>query len=189
VLGHGATGIYEPEPIAHRRLYKIAHLSVPLAGRDAYLARIIFKLTMAAAALKRKSRDRDHSGRMSRPPKSPCRLAEWPARLKIKGRRLIMNKSFVLLILADGALQVSRAAIFLIVEPSGCAGIPSMSDGRHMRRPMVLAQEFRDNAKQCLQMAETASDQLTKAAWQRLAEKWQRLEHQEAEEFDRLTSH
>jgi hypothetical protein len=54
---------------------------------------------------------------------------------------------------------------------------------------MVLAQEFRDNAKQCLQMAETAGDQLTKAAWQRLAEKWQRLEHQEAEEFDRLTSH
>jgi hypothetical protein len=54
---------------------------------------------------------------------------------------------------------------------------------------MLLAQEFHQNAEQCLQMAERAGDPLTKAAWGRLAEKWQQLEHQETEEFDRLTSH
>ncbi len=56
-------------------------------------------------------------------------------------------------------------------------------------RTMILVEEFRKNAEQCSQMADRAGDPLTKAAWERLTEKWHSLERQEAEEFDRLSSH
>jgi hypothetical protein len=54
---------------------------------------------------------------------------------------------------------------------------------------MTLVQEFHQNAQQCLEMAERAGDPLTRNAWRRLAEKWQRLERHEVEEFDRSMSH
>ena len=53
----------------------------------------------------------------------------------------------------------------------------------------VLETDFHQNAEQCVRMAESAGDPLTKVAWERLAEKWQKLERQEAEDIDRLTSH
>jgi hypothetical protein len=54
---------------------------------------------------------------------------------------------------------------------------------------MTLIKEFHQNAARCLKMAERAGDPLTRNVWERLAEKWLRREHQEAEDIDRLTSH
>jgi hypothetical protein len=87
----------------------------------------------------------------------------------------------------------ARAAVHTVkrrirnVAPAPSVALMSglKTKGRHM----LLVQEFHDNAEQCLRIAERATDPLTKGAWERLAEKWQRLEHEEAERFDRLTSH
>jgi hypothetical protein len=45
---------------------------------------------------------------------------------------------------------------------------------------MTVVDEFHDYAELCLRMAEDAHDATTKAAWERLARKWQKLEREEA---------
>jgi hypothetical protein len=54
---------------------------------------------------------------------------------------------------------------------------------------MTLIEEFHQNAEQCLRKAESAGDPRTRDVWERVAEKWLRREHQEAEDIDRVTSH
>jgi len=55
---------------------------------------------------------------------------------------------------------------------------------------MNIVEEFRNHARQCRQMARSAGDHETRAAWSRMAERWSKLaEERETAERETRTEH